>query len=141
MIESNNTLSIDIQQLSKFIRLNSLSEIEFSEFVNFVHAYLNSDFKFDYITICNSPKNAALSDLVIHKADLTFLISGKTLVSFYDSAISKNLKPLDVMHNIYSHIEEIINDTFYIKPSILSKINNKEYYKIDNRITSEANND
>ena len=141
MIELNNTISNDIEQLNKFIRLNSLSEIEFSEFVNFVHAYLNSDFKFDYITICNSPKNASLSDLVIHKADLTFLISGKTLAQLYDTAISQNLKPLDVMHNIYFNIEKTINDTFYIKPSILSKINNKEYCKIDNRNISEVNND
>lgn len=115
---STDMMSPDCLLQSFVLNNDKVGNVTFERFIDVVHAYLNTDFKFDYITRCEFKMRAqGLPDLVIHKLDITYLIDGKTLVQIYNTNIDS--KPIDVLKYIRSLIVDLINNTFFPNESIL----------------------
>ena len=115
---STDMMSPDCLLQSFVLNNDKVGNVTFERFVDVVHAYLNTDFKFDYITRCEFKMHAqGLPDLVIHKLDITYLIDGKTLAQIYNTNI--DIKPIDVLIYIRSLIVDLINNTFFPNDSYL----------------------
>ena len=113
------TMMTPTAALESFVsNYEKVGDASFEKFTDVVHAYLCTDFKFDYINICKSKGGEpGLPDFVIHKLDITYLIDGKTLVQIYNANVDKS--PIDVLNYIRTLIVDLINNTFYPHESYL----------------------
>lgn len=115
---STDMMSPDCLLRSFVLNNDKVGNVTFERFVDVVHAYLNTDFKFDYITRCEFKMHDQGSpDLVIHKLDITYLIDGKTLVQIYNANVDKS--PIDMLNYIRMLVVDLINNTFYSNESYL----------------------
>lgn len=117
---SNSSIKPNIS-LSEFVKLENTGSVSINEFIEIICQYLETDFKFDYITHCKSNNSSIVaSDLVIHKADLVILLTGNQIIQLYESL--KQASPTNALIELRNRIDNCIFNLFHIPHSILNTL-------------------